>query len=206
MARNTELTQEKVNEVADGLQSKGVKPSPNNVRAELGAGSFSTIKQMLDVWKDKQKEDEGIFVPETPEFAYSLVDKLHRELYLQNRRLLDTERQQIELSKQEIENDKAEMLDEINSLENTILQLNSDVEKKDIELSNANANLLSFQEKIDNLIDQFNAQKIEIATLTEREKQQAIQLKEKDLMLKQAEKLEQSLNQQLQELKKSVSK
>lgn len=35
MARNTELTQEQVNEVADDLHSKGIKPSPNNVRDEL---------------------------------------------------------------------------------------------------------------------------------------------------------------------------
>ena len=90
MARNTELTQEKINEVADTLHEKGIKPSPNNVREVLGSGSFSTIKQMLDSWKEKQKEDENVFVPDTPDFAYRLVDRLHKELYLQNRRLLDS--------------------------------------------------------------------------------------------------------------------
>lgn len=200
MARNTELTQDKINGIADELHSKGIKPSPNNVRAELGAGSFSTIKQMLDVWKDQQKAQENIFVPDTPEFAYHLVDKLHRELYLQNRRLLDAERQQIELSKQEIEHDKIEMLDEINHLESTVSRLNSDIEQKVIELDSANSSVQSLQEKLDNLTHEFNAQKIKLATLTERETQQRIQLQEKDVMLKQAEKIEQSLTQQLEAL------
>jgi SMC interacting uncharacterized protein involved in chromosome segregation len=204
MARTTDLTQEKVSEIADGLQAKGIKPSPNTVRAELGTGSFSTIKQMLDVWKDKQKEEESIFVPETPDFAYNLVDKLHRELYLQNRRLLDSERQQLEISRQEYEDDKLEMITEIDNLENSIGVLNSDLEKKTIELQQASDSLQSLQAKFDGLINELNTQKIEIATLTEREKQQAIQLQEKDLTIKQAEKLEQSLSKQLEELRKKA--
>lgn len=204
MARTTDLTQEKVSEIADGLNAKGIKPSPNNVRAELGAGSFSTIKQMLDVWKDKQKEDESIFVPETPDFAYNLVDKLHRELYLQNRRLLDNERQQLEVSRQEYEDEKLEMITEIDNLESSIVVLSSDLEKKTVELKQADDNLQGIQAKFDDLLNQLNAQKIEIATLTEREKQQAIQLKEKDLTIKKAEKLEQSLSKQLEELRKKT--
>lgn len=206
MARITDLTQEKINEVADGLHGKGIKPSPNNVREILGAGSFSTIKQMLDVWKEKQKEDESIFVPDTPEFAYRLVDKLHKELYLQNRQLLDSERQQLQLSRQEIEAEKSEMMAEINSLEESITELIGDVAKKDGELNQAKADLEKTQEKLDNLASECNAKKIEIATLTEREKQQALQFKEKDVMLKRAEKLEQSLNKQIEELMKKLPK
>jgi hypothetical protein len=205
MARITDLTQEKINEVADELHSKGVKPSPNNVREVLGAGSFSTIKQMLDVWKDKQKENESIFVPDTPEFAYRLVDKLHRELYLQNRQLLDSERQQLQLSRQEIEAEKSEMMAEINSLEDSINDFKGNLTQKDGELNQAKADLEKTQAKLDSLLNDFNAQKIEIATLTEREKQQALQLKEKDAMLKRAEKLEQSLNKQIEELMKNLA-
>lgn len=203
MARNTELIQEKINEIADALQIKGIKPSPNNVRVELGAGSFSTIKQMLDVWKDKQKEDENIFVPETPDFAYHLVDKLHRELYLQNRRLLDNERQQLAINIQEYEDEKLEMVNEIDALETALSVLQNEFASKDIVVIKAQEELLIFQEKFNSLTHDFNAQKIDIATLTEREKQQAIQLKEKDIILKQAEKIEQVLNKQLEELSKS---
>ena len=206
MARNTDLTQEKINEVADGLHSKGIKPSPNNVREVLGSGSFSTIKQMLDVWKEKQKEDENIFVPDTPEFAYHLVDKLHKELYLQNRRLLDNERQQLQLTRQEIEAEKSEMMAEINSLEDSIIELKREIEKKDSELNKAKAEQEKTQEKLDKLFNEFNVQKIDVATLTEREKQQALQLKEKDDILKRAEKMELTLNKQIEELMKKLNK
>lgn len=202
MARNTELTQEQVNEVADDLHSKGIKPSPNNVRDELWSGSFSTIKQMLDTWKSKQQAEDSLFIPVIPEFAYRLVDKLHRELYLQNRRLLDTERQQLEVDRQEHEDEKLEMIDEIDRLELTIVELTTQAEKQAIALNQVSESLQVLQEKFDGLTHALQAQKIELATLSEREKQQAIQLKEKEVMLKQSEKIELALTQQLEALKK----
>lgn len=35
MARTTDLTQEKINEIADTLHTKGIKPSPNTIREVL---------------------------------------------------------------------------------------------------------------------------------------------------------------------------
>ncbi len=52
----------------------------------------------------------------------------------------------------------------------------------------------------------FNDQKIEFATLTERDQQQALQLKEKDTLLKQAEKQQSALTKQIEELMKKLSK
>ena len=212
MARNTDLTQEKINEVADGLHSKGIKPSPNNVREVLGSGSFSTIKQMLDVWKEKQKEDESVFVPETPEFAYQHVDKLHKELYLHNRKLLDSERQQLQLTRQELEAEKSEMMAEINKLEDSIIVLKEDVDKKDVELNLTKTDLENTQYKLDDLTGQFNGQKVEIATLTEREKQQALHLNEKEVMLnerdltiKQAELIRQELESEKSKMKIEIN-
>ena len=186
MARKTELTQDLVNETANELHSKGVKPSPNNVREVLGTGSFSTIKHMLDVWKERQSEDENVFIPDTPDFAYRIVDKLHKELYLQNWKLLDSERQQLDLSRQEMEAEKSEMLLEINNLEKISKDQGNELSKNSDELITLNSNLESSQGKLEQLVSDFNDQKIELATLTERDKQQALQLKEKDLMLKQA--------------------
>lgn len=206
MSRNTDLTQEKINEVADTLQSKGIKPSPNNVREVLWSGSFSTIKQMLDGWKEKQKEGENIFVPETPEFAYRLVDKLHKELYLQNRQLLDSERQQLQLTQQEMETEKSEMLAEINRLEDSLTAWKGEAAKKDGELRQAEADLEKSQEKLGEFTAELHTKKVEIATLTEREKQQSLQLKEKDSMLSRYEKTEQSLNNQIEDLMKKIAK
>jgi DNA gyrase/topoisomerase IV subunit A len=193
MARKTELTQELVNETAEELHGKGVKPSPNNVREVLGTGSYSTIKKMLDVWNEKQEADENVFIPDTPDFAYRIVDKLHKELYLQNRKLLDSERQQLELSRQEMEVEKSEMLLEINSLEESSKSLKGELTNKIDELTRLKTDLDISQVKLDKLSNDFNEQKIEIATLTERDKQQALQLKEKEASLKQAEEQEKSL-------------
>lgn len=205
MARKTELTQEIINETAEELHSKGVKPSPNNVREVLGTGSYSTIKQMLDVWKERQKEDENVFIPDTPDFAYRIVDKLHKELYLQNRKQLDSERQQLDLSRQEMEVEKSEMLLEINNLEESSKSLKGELTKKDDELTRLNTDLNSSQGRLENLLSESNEQKIKIATLSERDKQQTLQLKEKDLMLKQAEEQEQSLVKKMEADKTEIS-
>lgn len=161
---------------------------------------------MLDVWKEKQKEEESIFVPNTPDFAYGLVDKLHKELYLQNRQLLDSERQQLQLTQQETEAEKSEMLSEIHHLEDSITAWKGEAAKKDDELRQAEASLEKSQEKLGELTAELHTQKVEIATLTEREKQQSLQLKEKDALLQRAEKTEQSLNKQIEDLMKNLSK
>lgn len=118
---------------------------------------------MLDTWKAKQQAEDSLFISEIPEFAYRLVDKLHRELYLQNRRLLDTERQQLEVARQEHEDEKLEMIDEIDRLELTIVELTTQAEKQAIALNQVSESLQVLQEKFDGLTHALQAQKIELA-------------------------------------------
>ena len=198
MARKTELTQALVNDTADELHSKGIKPSPNSMREVLGKGSFSTIKGMLDQWKEKQQEEQAIFIPETPEFAYHLVDKLHKELYLQNKKSLESERQQLEAAYQEIEADKKEMMAEINQLEEKTLNQEIKIGKKELALKTLQKALETEKTSQLEKSEMISQQKIELATLTERETQQALQLKE-------AEKHNTSLSKQLDELMKKIT-
>ncbi|TXK93705.1 hypothetical protein BMR07_15805 [Methylococcaceae bacterium CS1] len=58
------------------------------------------------------------------------------------------------------------------------------------------------ESKFDKIIKQSNDQKIEIATLSERDNQLQIQIKEKDSLLKQAEKREVSLQATISEFSK----
>jgi len=192
MARKTELTQELIDQTADELHSKGVKPSPNSLREILGKGSYSTIKQMLDQWKEKQEEEQAIFIPETPEFAYQLVDKLHKELYLQNKKSLESERQQLDAAYQEIEVDKKEMMAEINQLEAKSLAQEIEIGKKEQLIQEYEAALKKIQTEQLEKTELINQQKIELATLTEREIQHTLQLKE-------AEQRNTSLIQQLEQ-------
>jgi len=192
MARKTELTQELIDQTADELHSKGVKPSPNSLREILGKGSYSTIKQMLDQWKEKQEEEQAIFIPETPEFAYQLVDKLHKALYLQNKKSLESERQQLEASYQEIEADKKEMMAEINQLEAKSLAQEIEIGKKEQVIQDQQEAFKKIQTEQLEKTELINQQKIELATLTERDAQHALQLKE-------AEQRNTSLIQQLEQ-------
>lgn len=205
MARKSELTQDLVNKTADELHSKGVKPSPNNVREVLKTGSYSTIKKMLDSWKERQDESDAVFIPDTPEFVYRMVDKLHKELYFHNWKLLHSERQQLEVSRQEIEAEKSEMLLEINHLEQISQRQDSELSKKSDELITLNTTLDVSQKKLEQLISDFNDQKIKIATLTERDKQQVAQLKEKESLLIQSEQQQVALTQHIEALMKKLS-
>ena len=199
MARKTELTQELVNNTADELHLKGIKPSPTTLREIIGKGSFSTIKPLLDCWKDKQQAEQAIFIPEAPQFAYDLVDKLNKTLYLEHKKLLDGERQQLEAVKQTLEDEKNEMLQEIQWLEAKEME-------KDEQLLTQKALLIECQEHL-NKQQQLNEenhilmtkQKIDIVQLTEREKQQT-------LLLQKSDSYNASLIQQLKELTEKIKK
>lgn len=202
MARPSELTQDSVDEVADQLKAQGKKPSPNAVRDILSTGSFSTIKQMLDVWVEKQEQDEKIPVPDMPEFAHRLLEKLHRELYLQNHRALEGERQVLEATRHEFEVERKEMFGEIGALEAKSSELEKSLMATKSELTTASSKLDETESKLDKIIKESNDQKIEIATLSERDNQLQIQIKEKENLLKQAEKREATLQATISEFSK----
>ena len=190
MARLSELTQEIVDDAADKLQAQGKRPSPNAVRDIVKTGSFSTIKKMLEIWDEKQQQEEKIPVPEMPEFAHRFVAKLHRELYLHNHKELEQEREALEVIRQEFEVERAEMLAEISALENK----SADLEQACQAISE---DLVSAQQSIEEKSQTINQQQITLATLTEREKQLKVQIKDKDKLLDQARKIETALQEKL---------
>lgn len=193
MARPSELTQDLVSDAADQLKAQGKKPSPNAVRDIVSTGSFSTIKQMLDVWHERQEQEEKIPVPEIPEFAHRLLEKLHRELYLQNHKVLEGERHILETTRHEFETERNEMFSEIGSLEAKLHDLNSMVTAHHEELTTARSKLSEVEAKLAQRVSDSNSQQIEIATLSEREQQLQANIKEKEDLLKQAEKRELAL-------------
>lgn len=178
MVRPSELTQDSVDEVANQPKAQGKKPSPNAVRDILSTGIFSTIKQMLDVWVEKQEQDKKIPVPDMPEFAHKLLEKLHRELYLQNHRALEGERQVLEATRHEFEVERKEILGEIGNLETKSLELERSLADTKGSLTAITSKLTETESKFDKIIKESNDQKIEIATLLERDNQLQIQIKE----------------------------
>ena len=141
MARPSELTQDLVSDAADQLKAQGKKPSPNAVREIVSTGSFSTIKQMLDVWLKRQEQEERIPVPDMPEFAHRLLEKLHRELYLQNHKTLEGERQLLEATRFEFEAERKEMFNEISLLEVNSSELSKSLLTSQSDLSTMRSTL-----------------------------------------------------------------
>lgn len=72
MGRESVLTQDEVNAVADQLRASGVKPTARAVREALGTGSMATILKHLQVWQSRQVR--------TPEAQTALPMGLQRAL------------------------------------------------------------------------------------------------------------------------------
>lgn len=55
MARQI-VTSERVAEIANALVLEGQEPSIVAVQAQIGGGSYSTVKRYLDVWRQERAE------------------------------------------------------------------------------------------------------------------------------------------------------
>ena len=193
MARPSELTQDKINEAADQLVAEGKKPSPNLVRGLLGSGSYSTIKAMIDVWQEAQEKEKEIPVPAVPDFAYGLLERLHKEMYIQNYKTLEAQRQQLDISQTHFEAEKREMLNEIEALEVNGKKMSARLEEVENLLQLAHESVNKIQEDKQTLLSQVNEQKVKLSVLGEREQQMVLQLNDKNEQLRQAQERERVL-------------
>lgn len=205
MARPSELTQDKINEAADQLVAEGKKPSPNLVRGLLGSGSYSTIKTMIDVWQEAQEKEKEIPVPAVPDFAYGLLERLHKEMYIQNYKTLEAQRQQLDISQTHFEAEKREMLNEIEALEVNGKQVASRLEEVEKLLQLAHESVNKMQEDKQALLSQMNEQKVKLAILEEREQQMVEQLADKNKQLVKAQEREEVLQAALTKQNAGVS-
>lgn len=64
MARQI-VTQLAVTSAADSLMAEGAEPSIVSVQARIGAGSYSTVKRFLDLWK-QERAATAAAAPDTP--------------------------------------------------------------------------------------------------------------------------------------------
>lgn len=101
MGRNTQITQQGVNHVAELLIKQGQKVNIPNVRAELGVtGSNSTIQKLINVWQASQITPKGnVNVPTKlidylADFVYAETSKVREEY--------ESKIQDLKLTEQEI--------------------------------------------------------------------------------------------------------
>ena len=99
----------------------------------------------------------------------------------------------LEATRHEFEAERKEMLGEIGNLETKSLELEHSLVNTKGSLEATTSKLAENDNRLGKITKEFNDQKIEIATLSERNNQLHIQIKEKDSLLKQAEKREVAL-------------
>ncbi|WP_311946581.1 DNA-binding protein, partial [Halomonas piscis] len=70
------LTPEKIHAEADKIAEAGDRPTLARVRKALGGGSFSTISEAMQAWREKQTEEHALAEIEVPEPINERVEQL----------------------------------------------------------------------------------------------------------------------------------
>lgn len=140
------VTQERVFEVAQALLDKGVDPTILTVQAEIGAGSYSTVKRYLDQWKESgQKRRAQV---ELPEPAVTRLMALGREFWA----LLD------EQAAAQVESIRAGARDEIAGIQVQLDQAEAAISKLEAERDQLEQVAQDRQAQIDTLQREAQAQ------------------------------------------------
>lgn len=70
------LTTEKIHATADQIVDLGERPTLARIRKALGGGSFTTISEAMQEWREKQTEEHALAEVEVPEAISERVDQL----------------------------------------------------------------------------------------------------------------------------------
>lgn len=106
------ITKERLFQVADELDSKGINPTLAAVRKGLGGGSFTTISEAMAEWKARKAAKEKPLNEPAPQAVAERLAELGGEIWaaaleLANGRLA-AEREALEKAKSQYEAEKAE--------------------------------------------------------------------------------------------------
>jgi chromosome segregation ATPase len=80
MGRESLITQEEVNAVADQLRATGVKPTARGVREALGRGSMATVLKYLQIWQSRQVRPPEVQAVLPVGLQRALVDFIAQEV------------------------------------------------------------------------------------------------------------------------------
>lgn len=146
------LTTQQIHQKADELHEQGIKPTLANVRTALGGGSFTTISDAMQSWREEHKEEQQLQQVDLPS---GITERLHTlgadvwrtAIEIANDRLAK-ERDALEIIKakaqQEVEEHKesvrtleeeqAELLKQLDELTNKADQAEATAEQAEAEL------------------------------------------------------------------------
>lgn len=146
------LTTQQIHAVADQLHADGTKPTLANVRKALGGGSFTTISDAMQSWREEHKEEQQLQQVDLPSGISDRLQVLGADVWrtaieIANDRLAK-ERDALEIIKakaqQEVEEHKesvrtleeeqAELLKQLDELTNKADQAEATAEQAEAEL------------------------------------------------------------------------
>lgn len=115
------LTIQQIHAVADELHEDGIKPTLANVRKKLGGGSFTTISDAMQSWREENKEQQQLQQVDLPSGISDRLQALGADLWqtaigIANDRL-SKERDALEVIKAKAQQDVDEYAESVKTLE-----------------------------------------------------------------------------------------
>ncbi|MGP9655946.1 DNA-binding protein [Halomonas sp. AOP35-4E-18] len=125
------LTIEKIHAAADQIAAQGERPTLNRVRAALGGGSFSTISEAMQEWREQQSEEYALAEVQVPEAVADRVQQLQAAAWQaaieEAERRLAAEREALHEAQEKAAGEVAEAREAVQTLE-------AEAEERDSEL------------------------------------------------------------------------
>ena len=163
------LTTQQIHQKADELHEQGIKPTLANVRTALGGGSFTTISDAMQSWREEHKEEKQLQQVDLPSGISERLQVLGADVWrtaieIANDRLAK-ERDALEIIKakaqQEVEEHKesvrtleeeqAELLKQLDELTNKADQAEAELDSLKLENAELKGELKAVKQERDNL-------------------------------------------------------
>lgn len=177
------LTTEQIHKVADQLQADGIKPTLAEVRKALGGGSFTTISDAMQSWREEHREEQQLQQIELPSNINDRLQSLGADMWqtainMANDRLVK-ERDALEVIKAKAQQDVDEHKESVKTLEDENKDLLQELDKESEKAEEAVS-------QRDKALTEANELKLQLATLTG---ENTAQQKQIDTLIAEREKL-----------------
>ena len=152
---NMNITNERIHEIANQLSDKGIKPTLNAVRNELGSGSFSTIGQAMKIWREAQEADNSFIEVEIPDSLDEKVKILISSVWKEATHLandkLNEDRKVLQETRERLEEEASESREAVEILEKEAEQNLAEITTLEGEVGESNEENRILSNKINQL-------------------------------------------------------
>ncbi|RUR32738.1 DNA-binding protein [Vreelandella andesensis] len=137
------LTHEQVHSTADQIAAQGEKPTLASIRKALGGGSFTTISEAMQSWRQQQQKEHALAEIRVPEAVTERLQQLQaaawRTAMEEAERRLSAERAALNESQASAQAAVHEAQEAVNTLETEAEQKDTDVRRLQTQVETAEA-------------------------------------------------------------------